>query len=95
MEQNNLELIIEPTILQLLNVARERFGSKYTKINVIFYLLFTVLWTVAMTLKVDFNKKDVTYHTVLVLNVLGMVLALLSVYKVSIGAGVILFLKEK
>ena len=84
MEQNNLELILDPTILQLLEVKWQLFGSKYILINVIFYLLFTVVWTAAVTITPDFNKKDFSYYTVAVLNALGMALALLFIYKVRV-----------
>lgn len=78
-ENKDLELITHPVILELIALKREKYGLKYNVANIAMYLLFTIVWTIAISLR-GFERKKTP---VLVFTVLGQLLTILFIIKLS------------
>ena len=85
MEQQDFNLVINPVVLQIIKLKAKVFGTKYLRLNVFLYLLFTLLWTASISIR-ESNQHGWSYKVALivVLTILGEITSFHFMWKVGI-----------
>lgn len=77
-ERQDLELITHPIILELLSLKRKTFGLRYNILNILFYAMFTLLWTIILMCKEE-SRSNI--KAIIVMTVFVQILTFLFTYK--------------
>ena len=88
MENADLGLLTHPVIIKLIRRKAEQFANFYMRLEVLVFTIFTLAWTIQITLfkQVDIKVYDANFYTIAVMTILGQLITFYRVAVVSIAA---------
>ena len=82
-DQQDFVLVTNPVVNQMIKLKAKVFGTKYLRLNVFLYLLFTLLWTASISIR-ETNQFGWTYKVsmIVVLTIFGELISFHFMWKV-------------